>query len=414
MRDLELPPMLLGLQRFEGFAEVREVLRSSAFDAVAHTDEAAFLLQGTLVAIDGDDHQARRRIESGLVAPTALERYEEHILAPAVKRRIQGCPISVDGFRRADLVPFIRLLSMEVGAQIVGVDVSAEERLVAFAKLADRITEGARVQWMKMDGHDLIREAREAKRVFVQEFFEPAWQQRSKLVQRSQAGEFDQSELPIDLITLLAVHDQQLRAFRDWDDDLYVREALLFVIASAFTIAMSVSHAVAHLTEWVARHPEDEAKLVDQDFLRRAANEALRLHHSSPANLRRANADATLSTGRHVTAGELVAVIEGSAGLDAAAFGPDAAEFNPNRDPRPRPWAAAFGEGHHTCLGQTLAIGAGRGSRTSGAVILILRDMFQAGLERDPESPPVPSTRTFADFYSSFPVIFRTPFAVRS
>ncbi len=401
--------MLLGLQQFEGFAEVREVLRSPAFDAVAHTEEAAFLLQGTLVAIDGDEHQARRRLESGLVAPAVLERYEEHVLGPAIRRRIQACPAGADGFRRADLVPFIRLLSMEVGAQIIGVDVAAEQRLVTFAQLADSITEGARVQWMKVDGHDLIRAAHEAKTVFVEEFFEPAWRHRAELVRRCQAGELDRSELPADLITMLALHDQQLRMAPDWDDDLYVREAILFVIASAFTIAMSVSHAVAHLTEWVAAHPQDEGKLCDQDFLRRAANEALRLHHSSPANLRRANSDVTLSTGRQVAAGELVAIIEGSAGLDAQVFGPDAAEFNPERESRPRPWAAAFGEGQHTCLGQTLAIGAGRGSRTSGAVILILSQLFQAGLERDAESPPVPSTRTFADFYSSFPVVFRGP-----
>jgi cytochrome P450 len=409
MPDLDLPPMLLGLQQFEGFAEVREVLRSPAFDAVAHTDEAAFILQGTLVAIDGEEHRARRQIESNLITRAALERYEQDTLGPAIRRRIQGCAAGDDGLPRADLVPFIRLLSMEVGAQIIGVDVSTEERLVTFAEIADRITEGARVQWMKVDGDDLIRGARKAKRTFVEEFFEPAWRQRYRLVQHSQAGEFDQFELPTDLITLLALHDEHLRTSPGWDDDLYVREALLFVIASAFTIAMSVSHAVRHLTEWAARHPEDQPKLRDQDFLRRAANESLRLHHSSPANLRRANSDVTLSSGRKVAAGEMVAVIEGSAGLDPHVFGPDAAEFNPGRDARPRPWAAAFGEGHHTCLGQTLAIGAGRGSQTSGAVILILSHLFNAGLERDPESPPVASTRTFADFYSSFPVVFRTP-----
>jgi cytochrome P450 len=400
--------MLVGIQRFEGFAEVREVLRSQAFDAVAHTDEAAFILQGTLVAIDGEVHRARRQIESSLITRAALERYEQKTLGPAIRRRIQGCAPGLDGLPRADLVPFIRMLSMEVGAQIIGVDVATEQRLLTFAEIADRITEGARVQWMKVDGDDLIRGARDAKRAFIQEFFWPAWQQRSLLVQRVQAGELDQSELPTDLITLLALHDQQLRAMPGWDDDLYVREALLFVIASAFTIAMSVSHAVRHLTEWVVRYPADAPKLRDQDFLRRAAGEALRLHHSSPANLRRANSDVTLSNGRTVAAGEIIAVIEGSAGLDQQVFGPDAAEFNPGREARPRPWAAAFGDGHHTCLGQTLAIGAGRGSATCGAVVLILSHLFEAGLERDSGSPPVVSTRTFADFYSSFPVVFRT------
>jgi cytochrome P450 len=403
--DQEIP-FLADLQHISSFAEVREVLQSPLFDAVAHTADAAFILAGTLVAVDGEEHRARRRMELALFTPTALERYERAVLGPAIDRHLDLCAIDDDGSMRTDLVQMARLLSMEIGAQIIGVDVSSHARLRRFASLAEEITQGARVQWMTVDATEIIASAQAAKAAFVAEFFDPAVKERQQVLRQLEAGDVPPDEVPLDVLTLILMHREELERWPSWDEDLPVREALLFVIASAFTIAMSISHAVAHITDWQQDHPDTE---VTTAFLRRATNESLRLHHSSPANLRRANADVVLTSGRTVARGELIAILEGAAGLDPSVYGPHAGEFQPYRNSASRAYAMAFGAGQHVCLGQALATGVRDGERTTGALFAILQRLFELRLRRDPLRPPVRDGRTFADFYSSFPIILDRP-----
>lgn len=91
-------------------------------------------------------------------------------------------------------------------------------------------------------------------------------------------------------------------------------------------------HVLFHIDEWVREHPEDRARLTDSDFLHRASAEAFRLHQTTPARFRAAVRDVTLSTGRKVRAGEMVALHAPVANTSESVFGDDARYFNPWRE----------------------------------------------------------------------------------
>jgi cytochrome P450 len=65
---------------------------------------------------------------------------------------------------------------------------------------------------------------------------------------------------------------------------------------------------IVHLDDWITEHPHDKSKLKDSEFLRRAVGESMRLHQTSPVRFRIAERDVTLSTGRKVKAGEMLAL----------------------------------------------------------------------------------------------------------
>ncbi len=395
-----VPPFIRDLQQLTSFDECLEVLRSPDFRAFGYMPGAAFLFYGSLVAIDGEEHKERRRWESELVASAALERYERDTLVPSIWRRLRAVQPDAEGQVRVDLVRLIRNLTLEIGGQILGLDgLEDDARTDRLGDLADAFTAGVRVQWMKGDADAILEAAREALRRFVEEFYEPA---------RARRADLPAGERPLDLLTVMGAHQGHLQASPYWDAELPVRECVLYLVASAFTTAMNVCHTVAHLQAWIAAHPEDAARLTDPAFLRAATNEALRLHHSSPANLRVASRDLVLSTGRAVAEGEVVAVLLGDAGRDHLVYGPSADAFDPHRQVpgAVRPYGLAFAAGAHTCLGQALAMGAGEGRRTTGAVVQILLALYQAGLEPDRAHHPEADARTFADFFSRYPVVF--------
>ena len=118
----------------------------------------------------------------------------------------------------------------------------------------------------------------------------------------------------------------------DWDDELPLREATLYLVASSQTTTHAIPHLMIHLHEWFEEHPEDYAKRFDREFLKRAGHEAIRLHLPSPALLRIALKDVTLSNESEISEGERVACLFTPANRDEKVFGADARKFNPYRD----------------------------------------------------------------------------------
>ena len=124
-------------------------------------------------------------------------------------------------------------------------------------------------------------------------------ERRRELITAFQAGDISEDELPRDLLTLMYLHWNE-----DWDDELPLREATLYTVASSQTTTHAVPHMMMHLHEWFEANPEDYEKRFDREFLKRAGHEAIRLHLPSPALLRIALKDVVLSDGTEIAEGE--------------------------------------------------------------------------------------------------------------
>jgi len=157
-------------------------------------------------------------------------------------------------------------------------------------------------------------------------------------------------------------------------------------VAATVTTATLVTHTVDEIER--AR-----PAVIDSEFLRAAAEEALRLHVPTAALLRRVG-------------DETVACDLGAANRDELVFGPDPDRFRLGRE-LPGGIAAhglAFGAGQHVCIGRFLALPAASGP-VRGIVVRILEALYAAGVTPDPDLPPqrLPGE---LDTYATYPVRF--------
>lgn len=136
----------------------------------------------------------------------------------------------------------------------------------------------------------------------------------------------------------------------------------MFLTASIKTTSHSLPQVFVHLDAWRREHPEDRDKLADPEARHRAAAESFRLHQTTPARRRAAVRGVTLSTGRRVAKGEMVALHASPAKVQTEVFGEDERHFNPWRETTKdmQPWGMAFGPGTHSCPGRTLVTGITR------------------------------------------------------
>jgi cytochrome P450 len=391
--------------RVTSYRDVNEVLTNRSFEQCGH-EASDDVLRDTLVNLEGAPHVERLRIEKTLFKRDQLVRYEHTVLTPSIERCIADCPVGEDGRRAIDLVDLSRRMLTQMAAAIIGLDdVEDRTRTDRLAHFSHRMAQAARLKFATGDREALRQELLRDKQAFIDEFIAPSAQRRAALVARFRTGELDRDDLPRDLITLLLVHDDP-----EWDDDLLNREVILYLVGSTLTTAQAVPHSVFHISEWTREHPEDSDKVQDVEWLRRAAFESMRLHASSPVQLRRAKEDVTLSNGMRVPAGTEIEVLGGVSNLDPEIWGDDALEYDPYReprDPRIRQYGHTFAAGAHRCAGEHLAAGMpsspGKENGTRGMVVLILASLYEHGLRTDPERPPVDDESTTADFYASYP-----------
>jgi cytochrome P450 len=262
------------------------------------------------------------------------------------------------------------------------------------------------VEWSTRDHQEVIDEGLAIREDFVDEFWTASVERRRRLIDEHRAGKLAADRLPRDLVTMVYLHQEE-----DWDEELPLREATLYLVAATQTTTHAVPHVLVHLTDWFEQHPEDRDKATSKEFLRMAAQESLRLHLPAPSLLRFAIADVTLSSGRTIARGERVACLVTPANRDPAVFGPDADRFDPYRKVagRAKPWGLAFGGGDHLCIGRPLVTGlAGRPdgeAGTDGTLVNILLRLYEAGVQLDPRSPPQYTTASHHDAYSSMPIL---------
>jgi cytochrome P450 len=405
-------PGLLDIALIESFAEADEILKSRDFRQDQQLEPSkAPSLQGNLNSLHGAAHFQRRRVESQLFRRGALTHYEEQILLPELRaalNRLAQRPRVDGGVRSDDLPLLVRSALVRASAALIGLDLADEEavdRLLAYSSV---IAEGRDVVWATTNQDEVVRRVHETWLRLQAEFYRPARERREKLLAEHAAGRVAEGRLPNDLITVLLRNPAAI-AGRD-EADLIAHELGLFLTASINTTTAATPKTVEALSRWLESHPEDRAELGDEGFLRQAAQEALRLYPTVPYLLRQAECDVVLSTGRHVAEGSLVRIDIGAANRNRAVFGADADHFDPHRRPTiPRRYGLSFGGGIHMCIGLELTTGnqsAPEPERTTGMVVQILRELFNAGLELDPEHAPRLKSKTTQHKYESFPVVF--------
>jgi cytochrome P450 len=118
------------------------------------------------------------------------------------------------------------------------------------------------------------------------------------------------------------------------------------------------------------------------------------------------NKDVTLSSGRRLEAGQMIAIRAGEAARDPSIFGEDADRFNPRRQvvPGVYPFGLAFASGRHMCFGLPLVVGSGG---VDGMLVHTLKALYGAGMRADSEREPRLVDGLAQDRFDSFPVAFR-------
>lgn len=411
MKEWTEPPHIASMTKVSNYREISEILRSKKFRQGSHT-ESGPLFWGSLLLLDGSEHLERRQLENPLFDRAALMSYDHEALGPVVDRALDECfaQADADGRARVDLVPLVRTMLHRIAAATTGIDgVDTPERTERFRQFIAELGAAATVEWSTEDHAEVLDRGLAMRAAFVDEFFRDSEERRKRLARRYLAGEISRDELPVDLLTLLHLHWDD-----EWDAELPLREATLYLVAATQTTTHALPHVIVHLTEWLADHPEDAGKLGDPEFLRLAANESLRLHQPAPTLLRYATESVTLGSGRTFAEGERVALLFTPANRDPEVFGADPDRFDPYRtlSDGVRPWGLTFGSGEHVCVGRPLVTGLSKrdGQRpTQGTMVRILCALYAANVELDPDRPPVENESSSHDSYASMPIVLTRP-----
>ena len=386
--------------------EAQDILRSESFAPDLHNRHSYPIVGESILTLERDAHLQRRRTELPLFSRPALERYEFEAVVPSIRAAFAGVP---EGGGTLDLLRVMHTALLRVSAAVIGLDdVTSPGQAQHLRSIAQRVGEAASAEWTTQDVADIVGQALAAKQEFVEAFYGPARSRREGLVAAWRGGTLEEAELPLDLITIL------LKAYSDWDEDKLLRECLFYLAASSSTTTNAAPHVFMELWRWIGDHPEDRTILGDASFISLAVAEALRLHPTVPALIRKALDDVTLTSGRSITAGQEIAIDLNRVNCDPAVFGETATRFDPRRPPPPMVprYATAFAAGRHTCIGRRMAAGSGTGvlendGEPVGVLARLMLELFRYDVTLDPDRPPVLRTDTVAERYETFPVIVR-------
>jgi cytochrome P450 len=392
------------------FGETQEILKSRAFGVEGSYDETnAPLLRGSLIGLDGDAHRQRRRLLSRLFTRDRLAAYATDVVGPATDRIL-----STQDDSHADLVPLHAAIFWDLAARLIGLDLTEAvlERTGPLDALVRTILRGVHVNYASAPPRTdteraaILDQALTAMKVYETELLAPATERRRAQVRALRAGEVSAVDLPRDVITVF------LRNWSpEWPEDLPARETVLFMIAGTENSGSAVESCVHHLAGWFFEHPEDRPLAEDDEFLQNALNETIRLHTSGrKIHPRVAVRDGTLaSSGARFGPGDRVGLHLAAANRDPRVYGPDADRFDPHRagrlDRTVKPYGTGFAAGTHMCLGKDLVTGDLEASGRPGILLEVLRRWYRAGLELDPDAPPVRSAE-HEDRFAAFPVVF--------
>ena len=383
-----------------------ETLRSNDLRQALY-DEGAILMAKVLVNLHGEEHRARRNIETKVFRRDFFRWYETEVFPATLEQTL--APYIERG--SADLVDFGFRVMMNLTADFAGVDRRARtpEETEHLLRILSTFGKAATLGQALGDKEAIRAEIRQALAAFDAEFYQPSMTRRRELIARCNRGELHEDQLPRDILVEL------LRAETDVPlaDDVLMKEIGFFLLAGAFTSIHTLTHAMHEIFTRSAAYPDDAKRYAaDPLFLQRAIHESMRLHPSSPTAGRRPTCPVHLPTGKDVTPEDLVSVDLMKANRDTEVFGADAAEYNPHRDvPRGiAPYGLSFGMGMHSCIGLNLAAGVlGRAGTTPadhqyGTVTLIAQALLAHRARPDPNDPGVVDRSTIRNNWLKYPM----------
>lgn len=388
---------------------VQQAFRRKAMKQALY-DEGGVIMRDALLTLHGHEHRERRRLENRLFRREVFRAFDTDLLPSIIEETV--APIVATG--RGDLLPIGHRTTLNFTALVSGVDrpegtTDETERLYAFVL---KFSDGATLVHSTRDHDEVRAEVQQALEEFDEQFLTPSMARRRELLGRLAAGDIDESDLPMDVLTVLMRNQDDL----DLPRDVVRREVAFFLQAGSHSSANAFTHAMDDLFAWFEERPEErDAVMADRAHLLRCIHESLRLHPASPVAWRVATEDVDLRDGRHVPAGTKVVMDLMAANRDPDAFGEDAASFNPYRTPREGvpAWGHTFGGGMHVCIGQELDGGVTSEDEHGqhavdvfGMVALMVESMLANGAQRDPERPPRWDTGSERPHFASYPVVF--------
>lgn len=391
----------VGALTFETYDAVREALfdpnLSRSFDKRSYAQ--GNIRDGVVSISHGAVHRARRRVENTQFRPDRLKLYERQLF-PVVLGNLLDVLIEDEC---VDIFPVGELVSVVLAARRAGLDIDESDldQLHTLVRYVDVFSQGSAI----LDAKDpagvraLVAATYEE---FDRDFIQPAWERRTGLIAAQGRGELADGDLPHDILTVLLLHRDDA-ALELADDGRIVREVATYLQGGTHTSAQTLTNALDLLFDAVEQQPDIIGRAADDTrFAQRVVHETLRLRPTTPKIKRRAEAD-TRVAGVSIPRGALVILNAASGNRDTSTFGPDAAEFNPDRQlpgsvPR---WGLSFGAGPHQCPGRSVAGGFPVPSDMEvnedhlfGLVALMLQAVAARGVQRDPDGRPERDLRT--------------------
>jgi len=354
-------------------------------------------LGASMMYTEGPSHRLRRKLLNPLVRADSLAGVREDVVLPEADRllALRLAEVDADGRCRLDLVDFLERVFVHFTAKLIGlIEMDSDERVALMVSFAGPIAAGTSSGYL--EDRDVVNEkALAAKARYVEEFFVPslAWHREQR--RRIDAGEIAETDVPDSLLKLAAAG-----VVPEWlDEEKLVVESTLLFAASVGTSTQSIIHTIDLLQGWFVEHPEDVGRRTDPTFLLHSLQEIIRMRAPfAPYQTRLSLEQNTLSDGTTVYPNQELHIEYVLANRDAAVFGEDANEFNPNRpspvDGTPR-YGVGFGLGAHQCYGLRVVVGNdGKG----GVHVELLRRLMAVGVRPDPDNPPVGLKKDMSKF----------------
>ncbi len=392
------------------YVDAKDALRKRELRQALY-DEGDRLMHGVIVNLHGDAHLDRRRLENRLFRRDTFAWYERQRI-PEIIDDVVG-PYVERG--TGDLLQIARRTMMLLSLDVAGVDrpLGTPDELDQLYELMDRLARASTVAHATGDKVAIVADGDAALTEFDHRFFRASRERRRLLVAAFESGSIDEIDLPRDVLTTLLRNEDKLNL----PLETVLRETAYFPWVGSHSTSNQLVHAMDHIFEWCARHPDEWDVLRDDSARRqRFVHESLRLHPASPVARRVAVSEATLKSGTVIAAGAAVSIDIQRANRDPSAVGAHPDEFDPDRRLADgvTPWGLTFGHGMHACLGQELAGGLEAGqpgpgdleTHLLGSITVMAGKLLAAGARPDPDRPPVEDRSTTRVVWGGYPVRF--------
>ena len=214
-------------------------------------DEGAIVMARVLVTLHGKEHHQRRVLEMRVFRRNFFRHYEHHVIPSIFEETVQ--PYVDAG--KADVVDFGYRVMVYLAVAFAGVDLQtrSREEFDDLVRMLRVFGTAATLGQSKLDREAAKVEIAATLKEFDERFFIPSVERRQALIDRFDAGEIGEDDLPMDVLTVLLRNEDKL----DLDHDMKLRETAFYFLAGAHTSVHSLGHVMHHLLTWCEEHPGD-------------------------------------------------------------------------------------------------------------------------------------------------------------